>query len=180
MTYQHNKKSKRKIIGWIVISTLALLILIPSGIYAVKHNYSLAKMLPVNKETKIRAFWLSIDENKLEKLKQENKIDYYHTSSNDINIAIGHDGYLYSFLFLRHALELPSVSVISFDDTLGNKVKIGYHTDGTTIKDLFNFKNIDSEEISNNYKDISESEIDELTKNGLKLYNQFIEDYNNL
>ena len=181
MSYKKtNKKSKGKIIVPIVISVLALLILIPSGIYAVKHNYSIAKMLPVNKETKNRAFWLSTNEDKFEKLKQSEKIVYYHTSSNNINVAVEDDKYLYSFLFNRHGSDFSHISIRSFDNTPGNMVRIGFDTDGTTIKSFANFRKDDPTSFRDNYREISDEEVNQLTKKSLKLYNQFIKDYNNL
>ena len=178
------RKKYKKIIKLIALILMTLLVLVPLvkiGHYTIEHNYSLARILPVSQKTKARAFWLSLDTNKLEKLKQSNKIGAFHISSNNINIATADNGYGYSFLLTKHSTSLPHVSIRSYYDTPdGNKARIDFDTDGSVVKDPFNFKNSSVESISEDYREISDEEVNQLTKKGLELYNQFIEDYNNL
>ena len=170
MSYKKtNKKSKGKIISWIIMSTLALLILIPCGIHTVKYNYSLAKMLPVSETTKTRAFWFSVNPKKLNKIQQINN-DYSYTFNADgKEVTIFDDGHRISIYFNTESgkNELPRIDVYKASEKSVEILKT-FCTDGITMYSV------------NDNSELNETQIDELSKEILKRYNQFIDDYNNV
>lgn len=169
MSSKNKKKSLSKIIKWLVVIALALLIIVPLSVNKVRHDYSLASKLPVSQTTKTRAFWFSLDSKKLKQLKEENKIDHFSLSdSNGVSLIDGE--YRYTFIFNKNSsnAELPNIDIRLLKNPDISGIAVMFATNGNSAGEPYNPNNL------------SDSQVDELTKRGMELYNQFIKDYENL
>lgn len=177
-----NKSKPKKSIRWKVSLILILFITLgitgTIGFQFIKNDYSIVKYLPVSQETKTRSFWRNLENYKLDKLVEDKKIKSFRFERFDVFFPVeyidvildSNDAYYYKFYFNRGD-EAPHVIVYSLSDEFGVELGqpiVSFIPHGTTIKDV------------NNYGELNKNLEDQITKKGLKLYNQFVEDYNNL
>lgn len=170
-----NKRSKGWKTTFILITSVTLivvsLIVVPTSIYIVRNYYPIAKILPVSKETKINAFWRSLDGDKLKKLKKAGKINFYDFND-DNTVYISDDKYAFIFIFNNN--DSSKLPIIKGHPVQNN----GSSTTETEI--IFTPLSTDLDGLEDDSGILSKSEVEELAKKGIELYNQFVEDYDNV
>ena len=153
-----------------MLAVVGVILTVIFGVFGLAHyNYNLARILPVSNTIKNRAFWYSLDANKLEKLLEEDKIDFYHFNSDGKNVVISSNEYSYSIYFnTKSSTGAPVFTVSSLTENGKGKVMI-FGTDG------------DSAGVwEDSYENLDKFKIDEITNQGLTAYKKFIDDYNNI
>lgn len=168
MENNQNKKSKRKRITWILSIIFVLLaIFFEFGIKKIQYNYDLVESLPVSQGTKTRAFWYSLSEDKLSKLVRDKKIIGFNIDRREgSNVTVFDGEYNYSFN-TRSGPTGPVIYVYPLGDTRGTII-VTFAPNGNTAAGVFDYGVLD------------EAQVDDVVKRGLKLYNQFIKDYENI
>lgn len=138
--------------------------------YKSQYDYNHVKNLKVSEDIKTRAFWFSLEREKLQKLKFENKINDFNISSDGIVVVVLDDQYRYEFTFRKNTNnDYLRIYVYPIEDTTG-RVIIVVSTNGKKIKQIN-----DNDEL-----ELEKTQIDQLSKQGLELYNKFVNDYTNL
>lgn len=169
-------------IKWLLVIPFAVFFVIPYGVHLIANDYTFARHLPLTQRSKSRIFWRDIDTDKLETLEKTGKIeDYNYYQSKEhyiyryfVYVSAPDDSYRYVLEYYKSngPLAAPRISVYlpedaKSDSNIGGTL-VSFERDGSTAKNIDNPGNL------------SKTQLDQVTKQGLQLYNQFVDDYNDL